>query len=108
MVEVAPKDVSLAFMNWKQFCKNKDLPIILQAFLDFLDPVRQTDLQMCASYEPNGDFLSLTVNDIVVTEQIKRRIDLLVGPHYHAMLSANWQRFNHAHESWGKKRVRVE
>lgn len=42
----------------------------------------------------------------VSKQEVERRIALLAGPHFHAVLMASLDRFNYAHLSWGKKFLR--
>lgn len=92
-----------AWDHWSQFCIQRKHIVHARSFLDFLDPVRQTDLSFyCVE---DGYYGLAFLTEIEVTEQVKRRIQLLSGPHYYAYLMANIDRFDHAHTSWGKKLV---
>ncbi len=57
-------------------------------FDDFIDPVRQ---------------FYLWCGDVEVNEQSARRLELLAGPNFHAVLKANAERVECAKRSWGKR-----
>lgn len=95
-VEVENSLINEAWCNWCRY-QNCDFNIHegwKDVFCDFIDPVRQ------CSILNDGDYF---YEKLEVTHQIKRRIEVLAGPHWYAYLKANEDRIALAKVSWGKK-----
>lgn len=90
-VEVDSNDIFRAWEHWCEFSKNRGQKLSEDAFFDFLDPVRQSDLRRDVIIIGHEEDVTgvLSHEGMEVSEQVERRIALLAGPHFHAVLMAS-------------------
>ncbi len=99
LIKIPAEKLIAAWQHWAEYLKLVVPPTNewdwthdnWAVFRDFLDPVRQFDLD---PFDDNTE----------VNQQVANRIELLAGPHWYAYLKANEDRVEHAKITWGKGR----